>query len=331
MRAGTLLLGSLITRRWLCAPAAGPHFFRAAEWQYAQPLGCQIRQTTRRWEHTTTAGRSVDCAGPVQNFVKAAFSRQSDSSLKDYAEVVQSGHPVLDRSFPSLRDSLYRQIKHFSDEIGDLDITTRAKLLQVLENGEFTPIGTAEVREADIRVICATHRNLPQMVADKEFREDLYYRLEGEVVHLPPLRERREDIKCLVERFVNQLTIENELPSKLFSPDAIDALIDYDWPGNVRELHNTVETLIEQSDSNLIVADDVVTRLGTSDVAPKPEGKDFRTRIDEFEKSVIIQTLAQTDYNIAAARELGLKRERLSRLAKGLDIDVAALKKNNGS
>ncbi len=122
----------------------------------------------------------------------------------------------------------------FLDEIGDLDITTQAKLLRVLETGEYQRIGEPQVRKTDIRLLCATHRDLERLVADGKFRQDLYFRLKGVQIVVPALRDRREDIPMLIERFLNRFTIERDIPPRVLEPSAHRLLIDYDWPGNVR-------------------------------------------------------------------------------------------------
>ncbi len=131
----------------------------------------------------------------------------------------------------------------FLDEVGDLDIVTQGKLLHVLETGEYKPIGSPSVRTTDTRILCATQKNLEGLVREGQFREDLYFRLKGITVALPPLRERREDIPLLTTKFADKFTIEQGLPPKIFDNSAIAVLLDYNWPGNVRELLETVESL----------------------------------------------------------------------------------------
>ncbi|MBD3258198.1 response regulator [candidate division GN15 bacterium] len=201
----------------------------------------------------------------------------------------------------------------FLDEIGDLDITTQAKLLQVLETGEYRKIGLPDVRTTDCRMLCATHKDLQQMVGEGTFREDLYYRLRGIQIELPPLRSRREDIPLLVRRFVDRATVEQGLPAKFLHSSAIEAMVEFDWPGNVRQLLDVVESLVVLTDSDLILADDVNNFLHRA-VDERLEGVGLNARMREAERTLIIQALVRTKGNAAAA-------------AKILEIDPATLRK----
>ncbi len=214
----------------------------------------------------------------------------------------------------------------FLDEIGDLSSTTQIALLRVLETGEFQQIGPeAEVKKADVRVVCATHRSLDDMVQKGQFRQDLFYRLKGAVITLPPLRQRREDIPTLVERFRNAATIEQGLPYKAFDSEAMNVLIEYDWPGNVRQLKDTVESVIVLTDSELILADDINRYLekGSTD---REYDKTLSGRLRELERTLIIQALAETNFNItAAAQLLDVERSNLSKKIKKYGIDITLL------
>jgi transcriptional regulator with GAF, ATPase, and Fis domain len=127
----------------------------------------------------------------------------------------------------------------FLDEIGDMPLDLQKKLLRVLQEGEVRPLGSRDTIKVDVRLICATNRNLEQMVQDGEFREDLYYRLAVLPVHLPPLRDRKEDIPLLVKRFLGDLQREQQTRVRV-SPDAMERIVAYGWPGNVRELQNEI-------------------------------------------------------------------------------------------
>ncbi|MBD3257613.1 response regulator [candidate division GN15 bacterium] len=192
----------------------------------------------------------------------------------------------------------------FLDEIGDLDITTQAKLLRVVETGEYCPIGETEMRRVDVRVICATHQDLAGLVEKGSFREDLFYRLRGVKIVLPPLRERREDIPLLAKRCGEQLTIEKSLPPKVFEPEAMDVLVDFDWPGNVRFLFETIEALIAVTDSGIITADDVARQLEINEGNDHPRHTGLREQVSEFERRLILKTLHRTGGNIRQAARL---------------------------
>lgn len=132
----------------------------------------------------------------------------------------------------------------FLDEIGEMPIQTQVKLLRVLETGEFMRVGSGELRTVDARVVAATNRDLGRMVQQKQFRKDLYYRLKAVTIFLPPLRERREDIPLLIEKFTADVLKNENLSFAGYTEEALDMLRRYNWPGNVRELRNFVETAI---------------------------------------------------------------------------------------
>ncbi|HIE70674.1 MAG TPA: AAA family ATPase, partial [Planctomycetes bacterium] len=127
----------------------------------------------------------------------------------------------------------------FLDEVGDMALDLQKKLLRVLQEGEVRPLGSQTTIKVDVRLICATNRNLEQMVQESEFREDLYYRLAVLPIHLPPLRDRKEDIPQLVKRFLGDLQREAQGRVRV-SPDAMEKIVGYSWPGNVRELQNEI-------------------------------------------------------------------------------------------
>jgi transcriptional regulator with PAS, ATPase and Fis domain len=131
--------------------------------------------------------------------------------------------------------------RHFLDEIGDIPLSMQVKILRVLQEKEFERVGDSTPIKIDCRIISATHRDLSGMIARDTFREDLFYRLNVIPIHLPPLRERREDLHLLVEHFleVNRLKTDKDIEG--ISSEAMDALISYPWPGNIRELINTIE------------------------------------------------------------------------------------------
>ena len=132
----------------------------------------------------------------------------------------------------------------FLDEIGETPLETQVKLLRVLENGEFIRVGEAKTRKTDVRIIAATNKNLKSLVQKKEFREDLYYRLNTVNIKLPALRDRLEDIRPFIERFSLEFTRSNDLRFRGFMPDAIRTMKQYDWPGNIRELKHFVQKIL---------------------------------------------------------------------------------------
>jgi DNA-binding NtrC family response regulator len=216
----------------------------------------------------------------------------------------------------------------FLDEIGDLDITTQAKLLRVVETGEFSRVGAHDVSVTNVRVICATHKSLEGLVSEGRFREDLYYRLKGVQILMPPLRERREDIPLLIGKFLDRFTIECDMPPKYFDPDAEAVLRKFDWPGNVRDLERAVESLIVLTDSDVIIVGDVqrYLHLIQDAVSDSSEGViPLPVRVREFKRKCIEDALSQTGGNISeAARLLGVDRANLGRDIRALNIALAS-------
>lgn len=215
----------------------------------------------------------------------------------------------------------------FLDEIGDLDITTQAKLLRILETGEYQKIGSPETKKSNVRILCATHKNLEQMVKEEKFREDLYFRLKGITINLPPLREKREDIPILLNKFIDQLTIEKGLPPIMFDSSAINTLIEYDWPGNVRQFFDTINSVIVISDSNLIVKEDIERYLKNLNSNNDSSSRELSVRLKELEKTLILEALVETNYNVSkAALLLDIERTNLHKKIKIHNIDISLLK-----
>ncbi len=212
----------------------------------------------------------------------------------------------------------------FLDEIGDLDITTQAKVLRVLESGEFQTIGeTPELKNTDVRILCATHHNLEELVRTGKFREDLYYRLKGIIIILPPLRDRKEDIPKLIAKHTDKLTIEQDQMPKYFDQSAIEVFLQQDWPGNVRQLLDTVESLLILSDSDIILAADVEKYMGTKD-SNNMNASSLANKTIEFRKNLIISILYEKDNNInATARELQIDPANLRKLIKSYNITTS--------
>ena len=217
----------------------------------------------------------------------------------------------------------------FLDEIGDLNYDTQTKLLGVLERGEFSSVGSPEIKNTDVRVLCATNKDLSKMVDTGEFRNDLFFRLEGLEINLPPLRERREDIPLLVEKYKDDYTNDLQLTPKWFEQKAMAILVDYDWPGNIRELINTVESLITLSDSDVIFADEVSKYLKNKNSSLKTGSSGFKImaeQVKECQTKAITAALAATNYNIAAAaRLLGMDRANLRRMMRRLGLDKSQI------
>lgn len=151
----------------------------------------------------------------------------------------------------------------FLDEIGELPLSTQAKFLRVLENGEFMRVGSNITRKVDVRIIAATNRNLENGVRENSFRKDLYFRLRSININIPPLRDRKEDIPLFIEYFAKNFADRNNIHVEGFAKDAMEVLINYRWDGNVRQLKNTIESLFVINKGNFIEANDVRKQLNT--------------------------------------------------------------------
>ncbi|MEE4352403.1 MAG: sigma-54 dependent transcriptional regulator [Desulfatiglans sp.] len=194
----------------------------------------------------------------------------------------------------------------FLDEIGDISLKTQVDLLRVLQQKEFNRLGGQDLIEADVRILAATNRDLKKAIKEKRFREDLYYRLNVISIHVPPLRERREDIPLLAEAFVKKYCIEmNQEPVKVSAP-ALELLTQYDWPGNVRELENIIERALVIGRGTKIMPDDLPFSkkdLGTSTLP---------SSLKMMEKMHIERILEESEWNISrAARQLEIDRQTL--------------------
>ncbi len=212
----------------------------------------------------------------------------------------------------------------FLDEIGDMSLPLQSKLLRALQDGEIRPLGTTRSVRADVRVISATNRNLEEMVKEGKFREDLYYRLHGVEIRLPPLRERKEDIPLLVEHFLTRLAAKNGLAQKKLDISALQLLIRYDWPGNVRELENEVAKLAALTASDVITQHDLMAQPGLFEKLTRLEegGESFQP-LHEMEKVRIEQALALSGGNRAkAAQLLGISRATIYRKIREYAISI---------
>jgi transcriptional regulator with PAS, ATPase and Fis domain len=177
----------------------------------------------------------------------------------------------------------------FLDEIGEMTPKLQGLLLRFLETGELQKVGADHVlASVNVRVIAATNRNLPEMIAQGTFREDLYYRLN--VIHLivPPLRERKDDIPALAEHFLQHFTRNGLYPEKTLSPEAVAALVEHSWPGNVRELENVIERLVVTGQNDVIAAEDLPLEIRTrQSVMIRPKRERRRTVADDLFKRLV--------------------------------------------
>jgi transcriptional regulator with GAF, ATPase, and Fis domain len=197
----------------------------------------------------------------------------------------------------------------FLDEIGDIPLELQAKLLRILQEQEFEKLGSNHTQQVNVRLVAATNRNLRQMVTQKQFRSDLYYRLNIFPIAMPPLRERRDDIPLLVRAFVNDCTRRMNRRVETISAETMAVLTQYDWPGNVRELQNFVERAVIMSPGATLLAPlESLHRSG----GPCPAGA---VTLEQAECEHILKTLKETNWVLGgpkgAAERLGLKRTTL--------------------
>jgi DNA-binding NtrC family response regulator len=214
----------------------------------------------------------------------------------------------------------------FLDEIGDLPLDAQAKLLRVLQEQEFQRVGSSETVRVNVRVIAASNIDLEQAVRERRFREDLYYRLNVVPIHLPPLRQRREDIPLLLPHFLDKIRAVEDAPPKQISEEAVHFLQQMDWPGNVRQLEHAVQMAFALSgERRLLCPNDFLSRrvvapeLPSSGKSPlfrmPQEGLDFDEVVGSFELSLLNQALTASGGNKARAADL-LKIKRTTLLAK---------------
>ncbi|MEA3297370.1 MAG: sigma-54 dependent transcriptional regulator [candidate division Zixibacteria bacterium] len=299
---------------------------------------CEIYQTIEKIGPTNSKVMILGPTGSGKELVARAIHRRS-KRLERQLGVFNCNHKAPDlvesELFGHLKGSFTGAVADrigmfeythdgtlFLDEVGNLDITTQGKLLRVLETGEMQRIGSPETIYVDVRIICATNSNLEKMVADKVFREDLYYRLKGVRITLPSLKDRQEDIPDMIDYFTENYCNKNGDGLKVFEPAARDLLIEYDWPGNVRQLLDTVQSLIDLSPSYLITREEVSTYLFYSGKTTG-RGGSLNDRVREFRRLVLIQALSRHGNRVsAAARELSLDPSNLRKMLKDLNINT---------
>jgi two-component system nitrogen regulation response regulator NtrX len=271
--------------------------------------------------------------GTGKELVARALHRQSPRARKPFVEVNCAAIPgelIESELFGHMKGSFTGAIQDragkfeqadggtlFLDEVGDMSLAAQAKVLRVLQDGEVTRIGGAKARKVDVRVIAATNKKLEDEIAAGRFREDLYYRLNVVPIHVPPLRERREDIPLLVEHFLLQFARHDGVAARSIDAAAVERFAAFDWPGNVRELRNTIERLLILSTGPRVTAADVERLAGARAASSGGLGglEDSKT-FEEFklaaERAFLAVKLRQHDWNVAeTARTLDMPRSNL--------------------
>ncbi len=267
------------------------------------------------YHHSARAGQpfmAINCAAIPENLLESELFGHEKGSFTGAAERRIGKFEQCDQG------------TLFLDEIGDMPLTTQTKILRVLQNGEFQRVGGNETLRADVRVIAATNKEPERLVAEKKFREDLYYRLNVVRIHLPPLRDRVDDIPVLVEYFLRRTG-----KVKGIAPAALASLQKHLWPGNVRELENVIERAVVMARRETLMAEDLPAEVGAPTVAPAEDvtaGLEAAARalfelarkdsalelIPLMERELIVRALEQTGGNqVQAAKLLGITRATL--------------------
>jgi two-component system, NtrC family, nitrogen regulation response regulator NtrX len=271
--------------------------------------------------------------GTGKELVARALHRMSPRANKPFVEVNCAAIPgelIESELFGHIRGSFTGAVADragkfeqahkgtlFLDEIGDMSLAAQAKVLRVLQDNVITRIGGAKPISVDVRVIAATNKTLENEIAAGKFREDLYYRLNVVPIHVPPLRERREDIPTLAQYFAATLSAREGIPPRSFTPDALERLSALDWPGNVRELRNTVERLLILAPDNEISARDIDRLSGQrvlddAGLATLTQCRTFEEFKEAAERAFLLNKLREFDWNVSeTARAVEMPRSNL--------------------
>lgn len=240
----------------------------------------------------------LNCSGIPENlleielfgYVSGAFTGASNKGKKGLLEIAHKGTLFL-------------------DEIGDLPLALQVKLLKVIEEQAFIPVGATEYKYIDVRIISATHKNLKKQVQLGEFREDLYYRINVVQLELSPLRQRRAEVIPLIQFYKNHFNQKYNLKTE-FEADVLEYLSTYEWPGNIRELINMVERLLVSNHTNLITLNDLPREITVNSNIKTPKGT-LKEKVDAYEKSLIIEAMNVYDSMRQAATYLGVDQSTL--------------------
>ena len=214
----------------------------------------------------------------------------------------------------------------FLDEVADMSLKAQAKILRILQEKKFERVGGNKVIDMDVRVLAATNKDLEKEMEAGRFRQDLYYRLHVIPLRVPPLRDRKDDIPFLAERFLHDFAVKEGEPQKTLTEDALDKLMVHNWPGNVRELKNIIERMIILTPSNVIKADDIPELSIKSEqcnpaAEASPVADSLRDARLDFERQFIVKKLEEFDGNISKTAEaIGLERSNLHKKLKNLKV-----------
>ena len=215
----------------------------------------------------------------------------------------------------------------FLDEIGDMSPALQVKVLRVLQEGTFTPVGDTQSRTVDVRIIAATNRDLKKMVEKGEFREDLYYRINVIQLTVPPLRERRDDIPLLVDYFLKRNAKGRRLKAKRLTKGCMARLLEHAWPGNIRELENEIERLVVLAGDDKLVGEELLSARIRQDARDDGVPRSLPAAVDALERNLIYEVLKRTHWNkTRAAEELRISRRNLIRKVNKYKLDQRRLR-----
>jgi two-component system response regulator AtoC len=222
----------------------------------------------------------------------------------------------------------------FLDEIGDMNLNAQAKLLRVLQQREFERVGGTRPIKVDVRIICATNKNLIHAIRTGQFREDLFFRLNVVSINLPPLKERKEDIPLLVDHFIAKASAKVKKNVTSISSAAMEKLTAHSWPGNVRELENCIERAVVVADDSVIMSDDLITfaQMDKYAISMSEEVRQLDETIEAVEKQLILEALDESKgVQAEAAKKLGITERSLWHRVKKYKIDVDKLRSSEQS
>jgi len=216
----------------------------------------------------------------------------------------------------------------FLDEVGDFSMATQVKLLRALQEREYQPVGSNATKKANVRILCATNRDLEQMVEAGQFRQDLYYRINVFPIFLPPLRDRRDDILQLADFFVERYSRRMGKDVRRISTPAINMMVAYHWPGNVRELENCIERAVLLSTDDVIHGHHLPPTLQTADASETAGAGTLEQRVQLYERDIIVDALKRANGKIsAAARDLGSTARIIGYKVKQMGVDYRRFRK----
>jgi|YNPMSStandDraft_2_1061718.scaffolds.fasta_scaffold00233_19 transcriptional regulator with PAS, ATPase and Fis domain len=223
----------------------------------------------------------------------------------------------------------------FLDEIGDLPLTTQVKLLRVLENKEFMPVGAETVVKVDVRVIAATNKDLQKEVQNRRFREDLFFRLKAVTLVIPPLRKRKADIPLLIDHFLEMLSQKNKTERPVIESEAMDYLLEYEWPGNIRELKNAMESAFALSKDGTISLDIISKIVQPTSIYDEKESKNLPALInlhkekengENIDMRMIFKALVDIKKNLMELKEFAMMSQNLNNEQNFSSEQLASMK-----